>query len=227
MRCGRLAALFGGLGAVACTLIDSLDDISGGAEPVAPPSEDGGPVDASVVDRDSGELDASATDPSGLRVGICLLERFTGTDPAKAVRFYAVLDITADTIDARMRPLRGWDKEAGQPKPPETISLAQTIGGEVKASSPIEDGGYSLRFSNVNIPGEANPTFGVPATIKTMTFVGTMVRDRRANLCVNVTGQISSPIDAGLDPKENRCVLVPVEENDPLPQVVADTFLCQ
>lgn len=102
--------------------------------------------------------------------------------------------------------------------PPEAVSKAG-VTGETKhfqASAPNvgADGRYTIDLGTTTIPGDANPITGRDVVIADAKLTGIFGKDR---FCARLNGNVTQPIQLTLDPPQNVCQFVPIEDGDKTP----------
>lgn len=169
---------------------------------------------------DSGE-GAPVTTVKATYVGACRPE--LTNNPLKRLSFFTHTEFTSGApgkLELTLRPLRVVDLS-----PPPTVSSKDVVGSDIIAASTnvASDGRFQTKLGTVLVPGSAQPISGSDLEINGAFLDG---RFAESKFCARLGGQLVRPSPAArtLDPSNNICQFVRVDDGDPMPSFTAADF---
>jgi hypothetical protein len=183
-----------------------------------------------------GEVEQTVAVPSetALYAGVCGFD-LASFDPKYAIRFYAETTFTpssglssSDRADGELAlaltPLFGWNVRQGVPQLPASVSLSETRGDRITATSAVSGGSFEASYAGLDLSPDANSILGTVARVDRLKLTGRFGGGDR--FCAGFSGMLTVPVEYEFVPEENVCVFLKVRKGDSLPNVTSKDFHC-
>ena len=166
-----------------------------------------------------------------LYVAVCVTS-LSGRNPEQALRFYTETKFVPEggggKLTLTMSPLVGWNDpptDAYIPPAEITVAKSETRGDPLSAEMTVgADGRFTQNLGKIDLDRAANSVSGRAAVIENVTLDGVFGSDER--FCAQLSGSLTVPYNATLNPALNTCIFLKATEGQKVPALTQGEFTC-